>query len=285
MMGYLDCISRCNNFNPDNYHDFLNDDGKRVGRIHSSNLSVLKKFKGAFDFCDHRVTFNRKGSSFKEKTDLIADIGHELRELGLIKGWRDELYPVTNDYSEPVLFNIERALTPFFGIRSFGVHINGYVQTEEGLKMWIAKRSMDKETSPGMLDNFVAGGQPTGISLLENVIKECSEEAGVPHEMSKKAKVSGVVAYQMEVSNRLKPDLLYCYDLQLPESFIPENMDGEVDNFTLMPIEEVISLLLDTKTIKENSALVMIDFLMRHKFITKENSINHAKVTRKLFQE
>ncbi len=38
--------------------------------------------------------------------------------------------------------------------------------------MWIARRAHDKPTCPGMLDNFVAGGQPVGASLKDNVIKE-----------------------------------------------------------------------------------------------------------------
>ena len=46
--------------------------------------------------------------------------------------------------------------------------------------MWIGRRARDKPTFPGMLDNFVAGGQPIGIGLMDNLIKEAAEEAGVP---------------------------------------------------------------------------------------------------------
>ena len=31
-----------------------------------------------------------------------------------------------------------------------------------------------------MLDHIVAGGQPHGISVVENVRKECEEEASIP---------------------------------------------------------------------------------------------------------
>lgn len=45
------------------------------------------------------------------------------------------------------------------GVRSYGVHINGYTSTDEGLKMWVARRSRQKPTWPSKLDHIVAGGQ------------------------------------------------------------------------------------------------------------------------------
>ncbi len=50
------------------------------------------------------------------------------------------------------------------GILVFGIHLTGYVRTEDGgYKMWIARRSLSKATYPGMLDNMVR-------SLLFNFI-------------------------------------------------------------------------------------------------------------------
>ena len=43
--------------------------------------------------------------------------------------------------------------------QAYGVHINGYVETEAGLELWVARRSKDKPTWPGKLDHIVAGGQ------------------------------------------------------------------------------------------------------------------------------
>lgn len=70
----------------------------------------------------------------------------------LIAGWRDELLPVVASFSgEPVLL-MERAAVPWFGMKAYGVHINGYVRdlvTNEIL-LWVAKRSKTKSTFPGM---------------------------------------------------------------------------------------------------------------------------------------
>ena len=55
-----------------------------------------------------------------------------MREEGVITGWRDELYPVTSGfYASPVML-IERAAATHFGIKAYGVHINGYVKVVGG---------------------------------------------------------------------------------------------------------------------------------------------------------
>ena len=57
-----------------------------------------------------------------------AGVLQQLREEGIITGWRDELYPVTSGfYASPVML-IERAAATHFGIKAYGVHINGYVK-------------------------------------------------------------------------------------------------------------------------------------------------------------
>lgn len=86
----------------------------------------------------------------------------------------------------PVYFSLERAAAPYFGIKAYGVHMNGYVEKDGEKFLWIGKRSDVKQTYPGMLDHLVAGGLPYGISCKENIIKECEEEAGIPRSISTK---------------------------------------------------------------------------------------------------
>jgi hypothetical protein len=67
----------------------------------------------------------------------------------------------------PALLHLERAAMIYFGIPSFGVHVNGFVRdpvTKRPAAVWIAKRSMSKATYPGLLDQMVAGAQPSGMS-------------------------------------------------------------------------------------------------------------------------
>jgi 8-oxo-dGTP pyrophosphatase MutT (NUDIX family) len=70
--------------------------------------------------------------------------------------------------------------------------------------------------------------QPYGLSCAENVAKECWEEAGVPQELAAAAVPVGCVSYVSMSEEGLKPDVLFCYDLQLPDDFVPQPQDGEV---------------------------------------------------------
>jgi hypothetical protein len=70
--------------------------------------------------------------------------------------------------------------------------------------------------------------QPYGLSCAENVAKECWEEAGVPQELAAAAVPVGFVSYVSMSDEGLKPDVLFCYDLQLPANFVPQPQDGEV---------------------------------------------------------
>ena len=57
----------------------------------------------------------------------------------------------------PIL-KMERSMTKFFGIKTFGVHVNCYFRNPEGqICLWVGRRSPTKETWPGLLDNCFAG--------------------------------------------------------------------------------------------------------------------------------
>jgi len=68
----------------------------------------------------------------------------------------------------------------------------------------------------------------------------------------------------MEYRGRIKRDLLFCYDLILPEDFVPCNKDGEVESFFKKSFSKVEALIAETEEIKLNCNLVMLDFLIRH---------------------
>ena len=137
--------------------------------------------------------------------------------------------------------------------------------------MWIGRRSLTKFSEPGKLDQLVAGGQPAGIGLKANVVKECWEEAGIPAEIAERARPGGAISYCRETEQGLRPDVIFNYDLELPFGFTPVNRDGEVEEFYLWPIERVIETVRDSDAFKLNCALVVIDFLIRHGFLAPEH--------------
>ena len=81
----------------------------------------------------------------------------------------------------------------------------------------------------------------------------------------------GLVSYRYEYELGGKEDIIYCYDIELDEDFVPECTDGEVEEFYLMPIDEVADIVKNTHEFKTNCNLVIIDFLVRHGFIEVED--------------
>jgi 8-oxo-dGTP pyrophosphatase MutT (NUDIX family) len=111
---------------------------------------------------------------------------------------------------------------------------------------------------------MVAGGLPWHTSLHDNLLKECAEEAGMRAELAATAVAVGTVSYLAESAYGIKPDTLYCYDIELPDNFVPVCSDGEVESFELMHIDRVREIVHDTEEFKPNCNLVIIDFMIRH---------------------
>lgn len=206
------------------------------------------------------------------RSEAIAQVCAALRQQGVITGWRDECYPVTRAWGTPPLALLERAAAAFFGITAYGVHMNGYVRDAHGARrMWIARRALSKPTGPGKLDQLVAGGQPHGIGLHQNMIKECAEEAGIAREIAERVRPVGTISYVLETSSGLRPDVLFNFDLELAADFQPRNDDGEVDAFYLWDLDTVEHTVAHTDRFKFNCSLVIIDFLIRHGHIAADH--------------
>ena len=213
-----------------------------------------------------------------ELSRLFARFAKKTYEEGLLWSWVGELFPVKASVTDPTRFVMERTLTAPLGCLTFGVHLNGYVRTKQGIELWVAKRAQNKPTFPGKLDNIVAGGQPAGLGLFENLMKECFEEAGISKTQAKEAVATGTISYWHTDGRGLKRDILYCYDLELPDSFVPVCHDGEVDSFERLPIEQVLSIIKTSYAFKYNCNLIIIDFAIRHGVLTGDNTPEYAEL-------
>ncbi|KAG5190944.1 adenylate kinase family protein [Tribonema minus] len=209
----------------------------------------------------------------QERTRTLEGLVQSLVSAGVIDGTsvRDEL--------QTPLARMERAAMIHFGVTllqvpSHGVHVNGYtaIKVNGGdwwrpHKVWLGVRSMSKATYPGLLDQLAAGGLSSGVSLKENVVRECMEEASVPLSFSKNILPAGQVSYRYSTRKGLSTKILTVFDLQLPEDFVPFNGDGEVEEFRLVPIKEALDSIR-----QPNCALVMIDFALRHGFVKADDA-------------
>jgi len=268
-MAFEDHLAACNNHDPDRYRPFLVG-GIPMGHVRHNLAKALSKHAAISDDADN-IRLDDSLTDFDSRSRVLAELAAGLAADGLVPKLRGEMYPVKSEFEAKPLAEIDRAAVPGFGLPAYGVHLNGYVRSDDGgIHMWVARRASDRFICPGMLDNMVAGGQPIDLGLMENVIKECGEEANVPPDVAATAHPVGAITYIMETEWGLKPDTMFCYDLELPADFTPSNADGEVETFYLWPAEKVVEVVRDTFEFKFNCNLVIIDFLIRHGLIPPE---------------
>jgi isopentenyldiphosphate isomerase len=268
-MSFIQRVNACNSANTSNYLLFVIDD-RQVGWIKPAFARQLADWPRVFSLNDKSVRINDAIKGFHKRSEAIDEVIRSLVQKKVIRAYLDEPYPVTAGDRNDAIMTMDRSAGAFFGIRCFGQHLNGYVRRNDGIHLWIARRAKDRHIEPGKLDNMVAGGLPWHISLEENLIKECAEEAGMSASLASHARAVGTVSYLAESVNGIKPDTLYCYDIELPEDFTPVCTDGEVESFHLMPVEEVMQIIRDSEDFKPNCNLVILDFLVRHGLLKPE---------------
>jgi len=201
--------------------------------------------------------FAQTTAAFEAAADALLASGHLPKK-------RRERYPLLRRFSDVPLAAVDRGLVAVLGLRSFGIHVNGYVRGADGLQLWVGKRAKDKATAPGKLDHLIAGGQPLGLSLADNLVKEAWEEAGMAEALARSARPVGLISYRTFFTDGQRDDVLFCYDIELPADWTPKPQDGEVEHYELWPLEKAIERLQRTDDFKFNVGLVLVDFLMRH---------------------
>jgi hypothetical protein len=261
-MSLLDRVRACQRRDLSRCRRFVVD-GEAVGWVPPDVADRLRGFPDTFVVDESTVRLNPRLTDFDSRSRAVDAVLRKMREEGFFPGWRDEPYPVATDFHAPPLLQLERAAVPSFGVRAYGIHVNGYVETNGEPQIWVARRSRSKPTAPGKLDHLVAGGQPMGIGLTENLIKEAAEEASLPEALARRARPAGLVSYLTQNEEGIRNDVLFAYDLAVPADFVPRNADGEIEEFFLWPLERVVRTLESGDEFKFNVALVIIDFLVR----------------------
>lgn len=269
-MSFLDRIADCSAFTSNAYRPFIVD-GETLGRVPHEFAATLSDFSNVFTVTPDAVTLTATPPTPEARTTAVAGVLDKLRDQGMFPGWRDEPYPVSTGFYDEPLLTIERASAIFFGTMAYGVNLNAFVRREDGLHMWIAQRSAQKPVAPGKLDHTVAGGQPTGISVSENLVKECWEEAGIPVELACQAVSVGTMSYLTERAGGLRHSLFFNFDLEVDETFQPHNTDGEVDEFFLWHIDKVLDRIETTEDFKFDVPVAILDFAIRHGVLSPDH--------------
>ncbi|HEY4251264.1 MAG TPA: DUF4743 domain-containing protein [Roseomonas sp.] len=260
--GFARHIAACNNLpSPAGYIPFRLGP-TQIGWITPDLAQALTFFPRDFHFDQAGVATAARLRSPGARSQALASALPALAAGGFLT-IRDEVFDLRAESAGTVLGQIDRGALPAFGAMSQGVHVNGLVRRADGLHLWVGIRSRHKPTAPGQLDNIVAGGIPAGLSAEETLVKEAAEEASIPPDLAGRARPAGRVSYIMRNAEGMRRDVLHCYDLDLPEDFVPRPNDDEVERFELWPAAKAIAAVRDTDDVKFNVNLVLIDLFLR----------------------
>ena len=270
MLSYLDHIAACNRRNLTLFLPLMVD-GKAAGWVRKAHVPWMTGADDPFQEKHGFIDFKGEFSTVAQRTDAIGALMARLVAEEKVMPARGETYAARISFLAPEMFRLDRRFCRILGLRQYGVHVNGFVRKDGGIHVWIGTRSKDLQVCPGQLDNIVAGGQPADLSLMENLVKEAEEEAGIPEELARQATPVSTISYAFEEAEGLHVSTLFNYDLELPESFTPANTDGEMTGFDLLPIDQVLSDIREADRYKFNVNLVIIDFALRHGLLNPDD--------------
>ncbi len=268
-MSLLRHIRDCNAFDAARFLP-LRHAGRQVGLVRRDNAETLRRFPDIFHVGGDAVTI-AAGGGFEAVSAAVDGVVERLVADGLIPKWRNEFFAVAPRWGAPAQFRLDRGAVPFFGVRAYGVHLNGYRRAADGLQLWIGRRAPDKKVAPDKLDNLVAGGISWEHGLQATLVKEAEEEAGIEAGLIARAVPAGAVSYRMETKLGCRNDVLFIYDLDCPADFTPRNRDGELVGFALMPAADAIARVRAGDDFKFNVNLVVIDFAVRHGLVAADD--------------
>ena len=261
-MSFSDHIRSCNNYDPARVVP-LTAGNERVGLLRHDNAEALRRFPDVFAAGEDGVELVARGdvAAVSRAIDAVIDA---LVSEGRVPKWRNETFEAAPRWGAPPVFCLDRGAVPFFGTRAYGVHLNGYLRQGNKLCLWIGRRSPDKQVAPNKLDNLVAGGIGNGHGVDGTLLKEGEEEASIPRSLLNHAISVSAISYRMETKLGIRDDVLFVYDLEMPADFVPQNRDGEIVHFELMPASAVLDQIRTTSDFKFNVNLVILDFAVRH---------------------
>ncbi len=100
----------------------------------------------------------------------------------------------------------------------------------------------------------------------EAVCRESSEEAGLDKTLFPLIRPVSRLHSLRPVSRGVHNEILYVFDAVLPETFLPENQDGEVACFEKMDIGSLVAAML-SENMMHDAQLVTLDAFCRYGLI------------------
>ncbi|KAL7454086.1 hypothetical protein ACHAWC_005720 [Mediolabrus comicus] len=226
--------------------------------------------KSDSDMYNHDKLFHQRTKAFEYATQHLLQNGADTYPVYPLLDSTDP----TND-DKAILAHVNRSIAAYLGNNSVGVHLNCYVTlNNEIIGVWLGKRAPTKSHHPNYWDTTVAGGQPHNLTLYENIVKEAHEEAGVPAEWLRNDASNNAFSDNThdpltmltakEDGSCLKRSFYYSFDLEVPDTWQPTAVDGEVSEFKLYSTEELHDELRFGECLRPAMRAVLLDFMIRH---------------------
>lgn len=181
---------------------------------------------------------------------VLGDVSTSLNQLaralygaGLAGEWRSEQLAV-HDQFDHLKGTVERAAVRPLGIATAAVHLAG--QTPDG-RHWVQQRSLKKSNDPGLWDTLMGGMVSSADTVESALARETWEEAGLKIQALQDIRHGGRITTRRPCADGRGTGYViedidwYC--CTVPGSVVPVNQDGEVAQFRLMDVDELLAAL------------------------------------------
>jgi 8-oxo-dGTP pyrophosphatase MutT (NUDIX family) len=200
-----------------------------------------------------------QGGDYAARSRELQALAEALHARGLVPGWRAEAMALRDAAGQPWAA-MERAAFRTLGLATVSAHLNAFVQTADGVCLWVATRSASKAVDPGRLDNLVGGGVTGLESIARTLQREAWEEAGLA--LPRPVRTLSRLHILRHSPHGVQDERVHVHDLWLRGTFHPENHDGELAAMACQPIPAVLEQLVAGRFTRD-AALVILDGLCR----------------------
>lgn len=190
----------------------------------------------------------------------LDDVARTLDRAGCVPRWRGELLDLWT-FDGRAIGSIERGVVRPLGLLTKAVHLNAWSATGG---LWVARRSLEKPTDPGLWDTLVGGlvgrGEPPDLALE----RETYEEAGLSAEViADRTPLRAIGQMRRRLDEGYQRELVLTSECVLPEGITPVNQDGESMTITCLAPQSVLQMLQNREFTVEASLVILEDLLFR----------------------